>query len=102
MGKVNVDEKGIIQSTALMCAARTGQIDTAGILIIGGKADVNAKDMFGNTALMYAILGWRNDLVERLYGVDAGDRIKFETSKPVSSEERRDMVKLLLTIGKAD
>lgn len=106
-GHTNVDEKDFNGSTALMWAVTFGQITNAEILIKTGKADSNAKDNSGNTALMWAVLGGRNDLVETPHTidnakVDTRDLIGFKTPKRMSPNERRDMVNLLITTGKAD
>src|SRR5579875_399220 len=57
--------------TALTFAARQGQMEAAGGLI-GGGADINAKDADGNSPLVLAILNSHYDLAQMLIDRGAG------------------------------
>lgn len=53
-GKVNVDDKNIFGSNALMAASQTGNVDLVKLLVEKYNANVNVKNKYGRTALMLA------------------------------------------------
>jgi uncharacterized protein len=73
-------------------------------LVLERSADVNAKDKFGRTALMFAVRHGRLEVEKRLLqkGADvnaADDKGETALIKAVDADDNPDVVKLLLDKG---
>jgi uncharacterized protein len=62
--------------TALMVAASRGDLTEASRLIEAGAGDIDATDIFGNTALIYAALAGHGDIIELLLRSSADVKLK--------------------------
>ncbi|TKR93416.1 hypothetical protein L596_007877 [Steinernema carpocapsae] len=54
------------RSTPIMFAAIVGNLEAVRLLITDNSCDINAQDVYGMTALMYAIVCGQNDVVKLL------------------------------------
>jgi len=94
-----VDAKDHYGMTALMWASKNGHKETVDILI-KNKADVNAKNNNGNTALMYACVGSKKvKIVEMLIAagidVNAKDNSGWTARILASKNEYEEIVDIL-------
>jgi len=65
--RLHVDTPNIKGRTALHVAVRKGRVDLIPLLV-GARADVNARDMDGWTPLHHAVFNSRSEAVRTLYG----------------------------------
>jgi uncharacterized protein len=89
----------------LLAAASAGDVGILQTMVESG-ADVNAKDMFGNTALIYAAAGGHMDLVRYLvaYGVqvNAKNQIGMTALQRAKMQGHSEIVALLKKYGAED
>jgi len=86
----------------LKMASIAGKLDVVKLLIEVG-VDINAKDIYGDTALIYASAYNHKEIVEILIEVGADISIKnnifFTALKYASKKGHKDIVKLLIKAG---
>ena len=74
-GKVNVDDKNIFGSNALMAASETGNVELVRLLVEKYNANVNVKNNYGRTALMLADYS-SHDIMEILLSHNADVNVR--------------------------
>lgn len=92
--------------TPLQAAVFWNHFEALQVLISEMRADVNARDKYGQTALMKASIDGRSAVIEYLLthgaNVDAVDNDRRSALMMAASRSRADAVKALLEIGKAN
>lgn len=101
LSEFDVNSKDEWNRTALMEASRNGCSKVVGLLLENG-GNVNDKDVFGRTALIYACIGgkyYKEDVVEKLLknGADVFHKDKWGMNALMYAEKycRNDVVKML-------
>jgi len=79
------DDRG---KTPLMFAARYGDAEIVGLLIEADRANINAKDSFGRTALVHAVIAGDRDRVSALLGAGADLTIEDNEKRTVDHYAR--------------